>query len=445
MIRHIIAVLLFVLCYYFFDASTMLAVFMGYCALSLVQIARSGGSLVTPMSLLYVISMVIAYSNMDLIKISTTSQNITYYYIQKKYISDAALIYCIGSVCFMVGMDLAKKISLPAIAIAITPAQTKLFFFFVLIFCNRYALILLWSLGSISKLFYLSSLLGIMFFVIVWIRENDRTSRNRAIILYVTTTILSVFLAYLRSEIIMPSIIFVLGLIIAYNDVRVFASYRMIPFVLIFLLFSSLFSKIGRDRETKSNAQIIAETLSGDSKEDDYESSATPVTEDKEKKGTLFQRVANLAQLTQVVRLTEKNGFYEGRASAPLALALIPRFLWPDKPTIELGTWFALEAGIAYKADKFSRANNSVNMTIMGELFLDFGWLGVVLGCVLIGVFFAALWNATAFYDLSYNLTGTIFGGFLMQYAIVDIGPDLEILVTFLSIYMLFYVIRKIV
>jgi hypothetical protein len=116
--------------------------------------------------------------------------------------------------------------------------------------------------------------------------------------------------------------------------------------------------------------------------------------------------------------------------------------LWPDKPLIQLGAWFALEIGVATTTD-YGRANNSINMTVAGELFLDFGWLGVILGSLLFGGFISVLWNSTYFYSSEYNLTGIIFGGYLIMLSIGSYA-DLQIVVTLLSTYLIFFAIKKV-
>jgi hypothetical protein len=60
---------------------------------------------------------------------------------------------------------------------------------------------------------------------------------------------------------------------------------------------------------------------------------------------------------------------------------LIPRFLWPGKPTKELGQWFGHEYGLLAPDD----VTTGVNMPQIVELYVNFGALGVILGMALIG------------------------------------------------------------
>jgi hypothetical protein len=62
--------------------------------------------------------------------------------------------------------------------------------------------------------------------------------------------------------------------------------------------------------------------------------------------------------------------------------AFIPRILWPDKPTITQGAGFAVYAGFV---DNLQKESLSLGITATGELYWNFGLLGVIAGMLLIG------------------------------------------------------------
>ena len=80
-------------------------------------------------------------------------------------------------------------------------------------------------------------------------------------------------------------------------------------------------------------------------------------------------------------------------------------------------------------------------MTVAGELYLDFGWLGVIIGSLLFGAFISVLWNSTEFYSSEFNLSGIIFGGYLIMISIGSYA-DLQIVITLISTYLIFYAIK---
>jgi hypothetical protein len=183
-----------------------------------------------------------------------------------------------------------------------------------------------------------------------------------------------------------------------------------------------------------------------------YENTA-PVVEtlyDDEEKSALA-RASTLNQLSQVVRLQDERGFYGGKTLSYLFFAFIPRFIWPDKPLIMQGRWFALEAGLAYnhgEESSLAKVNNSVNMTVAGEFFLNFGFLGVILGMGLIGYFMQQFWFVCNFFQKGNNLSGTLFGVFLMLVAYFYLQVDAQFIVTLFQVFavalLLDYILKKI-
>ncbi len=151
---------------------------------------------------------------------------------------------------------------------------------------------------------------------------------------------------------------------------------------------------------------------------------------------SLLGRLTNFNQLSQVGRIVKEDGFLDGETLEYLGYALIPRFLWPGKPAIAKGAWFALRIGQA-RILPDGRISNSVNMTIPGELYLNFGPLGVVLGCLLFGAIIGAFWFRTAFWSDPRNVLGGAFAYYLLASAF-SLGADLQVLVTSLAIYLIF-------
>ena len=134
--------------------------------------------------------------------------------------------------------------------------------------------------------------------------------------------------------------------------------------------------------------------------------------------------------------LVKDNGYYNGTTIAYLSYAFIPRFIWPEKPWIVQGRWFALEIGQARLVEDRG-VSNSINMTIPGELYLNFSWWGVVIGCLIAGFLFAGFWNSCGFWEDFNNITGGLFGFYLFFQGLGDIGPDLQIFVTLIAMYLL--------
>jgi hypothetical protein len=65
--------------------------------------------------------------------------------------------------------------------------------------------------------------------------------------------------------------------------------------------------------------------------------------------------------------------------------AFVPRAIWPSKPDTSIGQLFNRELHITETRE------NYVSTTILGELYWNFGWLGIIVGCPLLGFFLGSI------------------------------------------------------
>jgi hypothetical protein len=83
-------------------------------------------------------------------------------------------------------------------------------------------------------------------------------------------------------------------------------------------------------------------------------------------------------------------GFQYGSTMAYAGYAFIPRILWPEKPTVTRGGWFAAYIGFAPSPEE---STVSLGITATGELYWNFGVAGVALGMFVIGCMLGGLWR----------------------------------------------------
>ncbi len=107
----------------------------------------------------------------------------------------------------------------------------------------------------------------------------------------------------------------------------------------------------------------------------------------------------------------------------------IPRVLWPDKPTTSRGGWFTRYIGVDYAT--------AIAMTSFGELYWNFGFIGVAIGMFIIGSLYAGLWRMAGVYPQNSLLTVWLY--FLVLYGMMmhseagsDINCNYSILIFFL-------------
>ncbi len=110
-----------------------------------------------------------------------------------------------------------------------------------------------------------------------------------------------------------------------------------------------------------------------------------------------FARVNHLSVTAAIIADTpSKQPFLYGETYLPLAIKWIPRFLWPDKPTEDLGNRWAREYSYLGPDDY----TTSFNLPWLSEMYMNFGTLGVIVVNFLIGLLFRflreAFWRNTA-------------------------------------------------
>ena len=102
-------------------------------------------------------------------------------------------------------------------------------------------------------------------------------------------------------------------------------------------------------------------------------------------------RSANLDLFADVIRRTPSEiPYWNGETYLSLVGAFVPRFLWPEKPTKELGQAFGHRYGYVGVND----TNTAVNLPFLVEFYLNFGMFGVVFGMMIVGIIYTLLARA---------------------------------------------------
>jgi len=193
-------------------------------------------------------------------------------------------------------------------------------------------------------------------------------------------------------------------------------------------LFAASFATLGRIRSTGGEGQSRVTAFRTES--------AASASDSGRDNAALLVRLSSLNQLSQIGLLVERTGYLHGSTLGYLGFAFVPRFLWPAKPKIAKGAWFAYEIGQAVMRPD-GTYGNSINMTVPGELYLNFGWPGVFVGSFLFGVILALFWSTALFWSDDSNPLGTAFGFYLLWIG-VSLVADLQIIVTLVAMYLLF-------
>lgn len=270
------------------------------------------------------------------------------------------------------------------------------------------------------------------------VKKDDQWLLNFCL---VNTFILSIngfFFDYLRMSTIAPGIAFLIAVFFGKEKVSALFKKTLFPVYGLLFVAVTIFPFIGQIRNSASGYEKIFSVV--DKFNESGEEFMTPDLYAEEDE-SFEARVSIINQTSQIVKLVKEDGYYKGSSLAYLTYAFIPRFLWKDKPIIAQGVWFALAIGQAYvHAD--GRANNSVNMTSAGELYLNFGLAGVAIGMFMIGYLCAYMWQVSGFSESSENVLGAMFGLYLFYLATSTFGIDLQFLVTLLSYFCMFQLVN---
>ncbi len=114
---------------------------------------------------------------------------------------------------------------------------------------------------------------------------------------------------------------------------------------------------------------------------------------------SLVERVSLKSAIELIVARTGADVPYQyGYTLTPIAEAFIPRIVWPTKPAIETGQIMNQAFSVSDVADTY------ISPSHLGELYWNFGWAGVVVGTVVIGLL---LGFVSARYNLADSTTIT--------------------------------------
>ena len=226
----------------------------------------------------------------------------------------------------------------------------------------------------------------------------------------------------LRMNMLLPLTAGVLGLLIGTRSFRAFRRVEVLPIYLLLAVGLPFFGTFAKQR---GNLSYGSERFS---------EIQTMSTGEEDALVSIVSRFTTLNQVSQVVRLVDDSGYRQGETLEYLAWVWIPRFVWPDKPMVAKGQWFAAEIGQGFylASGMFS---NTINMTIPGELYLNFGWLGIVVGCLLIGALFRLVWQSADFWKGGANPWGNALGFFLLYCGAVVV-IDLQLIVSLIASYL---------
>jgi len=290
--------------------------------------------------------------------------------------------------------------------------------------------------GNLSYALCFPVLISVLFFMTRYaVHADDQKLLHLCVMNTFILSINGLLFDYLRMSTIAPVIAFIIAAFLGKESVSVLMKKSLFPIYGLLISVIIVFSFLGQIRNKVSGYEKINSVLTELNRSVLEESEKEEIEGEQEE--SFEARVSNINQTSQVVEVVEEDGYYMGETMAYLSYAFIPRFIWKDKPVIAQGIWFAVRIGKA-NIQEGGGANNSINMTSAGELFLNFGWMGVMVGMFIIGALCAYMWQISGFSGHVSNILGGMFGLYLFSLATSTFGVDLQFVVTMVSYFCLF-------
>lgn len=188
-------------------------------------------------------------------------------------------------------------------------------------------------------------------------------------------------------------LVIILGVAAVESKVRI---KRFVPFVIVGLIASitvvsvaeGLRVQIDRGQlDTKSLSQLLSSTTNGA-----QEVFEDPLLALDLSWGRTLYRQAQVVGAPGLImaRTPDEIPFKGGETFFLLPAYLVPRGIWADKPELTQGNWYSLNY-----LNMPSFTTSSTAITVFGEGYIIFGWLGTIIASGLLGLLLAYLYRKT--------------------------------------------------
>ena len=397
--------------------------------------ARSGA--LTPITVFAFAGALTALANSTGLLTTHTSMRSGYFtYAADNYLLLASQLSIVGMVMTILGFKIASELPVARIVFGAFPRVRGDFPDRLLLVGGplvAFAAIALHARSGFELIGSIMSTVYLLPHIVAFLLARAGTERRLrgalvlALIVAAAEAARALFLAYLRTDIASPFVAFALGALLGARSLAPLKSKLFIPLYVFAAFFIIYFTAFARARTTAVGVDRIEAVADGAPPNTPFTAQQHP---------GFWSRLTNFNQLSQVGRIADEDGYLHGQTLEYLGFVFIPRFLWRDKPIIQKGGWFAWRIGQAWiRAD--GRYSNAINMTVPGELYLNFGWFGLLAGCALFGSLLALLWCRTGFWGAHSTAMGQAFGYYLFWTSLA-LAADLQTVVTLISTYLIF-------
>lgn len=173
---------------------------------------------------------------------------------------------------------------------------------------------------------------------------------------------------------------------------------------------------IGVVQPAVTGARLLRESEGGDplnALARGFESGALKEGAEAAMEATLYRQFSAIP-IGYIVSEVRTNGYLAGTSMEYLAYAWVPRVIWAEKPAVS-------RAGVFDYYVRRAESESALGQTPTGELYWNFGLIGVLIGMCLLGVMNGLVWRLAGAYPLNQPLH------FLLYYLVtMTIGSESE-------------------
>ena len=368
-------------------------------------------------------------------------ENLFFDYDVREYLFESQVLAMLGAVVPLVIFDwvarfpikFRRRFSLPKVGFQVRDITLLRFSLILMVggWAAQFAGAFLVFLGSLSNFIILGPNLAIFLINYRWQSPHTTLPSWSRWLPYCAMLFEASFhlmFSSLRVRILWP----IAALLLPYVLLKALNPRRIVLALLLILGFMLIFKPVGELRGQVYGTERLREITRRTSVLDSGEAA----DDDPDEWGLLavLARLSTFNQISQVVDIAEREGFYHGETLQYISYVFIPRLLWPEKPLITPGQWFAEKIGQGRQLDE-GRFSNAINMTIPGELYLNFGWLGTLAGLSFLGLLYFLLWGATNFWTEHSNPLGQAFACLLLMQSMFN-GSDVAAIIHMILLYL---------
>lgn len=309
----------------------------------------------------------------------------SFHHISKSALVESFKIFIIGSYFFHFGLEKLKPINASKIEKSITSKSLKFLFLVSLIFFFFQQE--LSFVGSLFNPLKFGMVAALSAYALTKIKKlNHSINKKYKLLLIGCILLFTLNIPSMSKEDMMFSFLPILWFSIKNRQVRNNSLLLFLVFIVMYFFIAAPLSSELRYQHWKTQKVQTTEAISNLIKGNTRDIAPS----DKSSIESFLSRSSMIVPAAFIVGEVNSFGKMDGETMKYMIFSLIPRLFWPDKPFVSQSAWFTFYLGMANSPEE---ATSATGMTAVGELYWNFGYIGVIIGMLILGLGFGSLWR----------------------------------------------------